>query len=96
MIVSSLRQKNMMALYTACGDIRDVKIEDNELLIFIKDEYLYSLVMNEKNYKTLSDLLGMFASKTTLKFQLLEKKVDYIENNIKKLKNFFGDNLTIK
>ena len=96
MVILKLRQENMMALYTACGDIRDVKIIKNELLINIKDEYLYSLVTNEKNYNILSSLLSDVESGITLKFVLIEKKVDYVENNIKKLKNFFGNNLTIK
>lgn len=91
-----LRQNNFMTLHAACGEIRDIKIEKNEVKVNIKEEYLYNILKKEDNYATLTKLLREIDQNLTLSFILVEKTIDKAYKNLEILKNIFGNDLILK
>ena len=95
-LVFKLRQGNFMTLHTACGEIRDFRIENNVLNVFVKEEYLYNILKNEDTYVILSKLLKEIDDNLSLNFVLVKKTEDKAQKNLELLKNIFGDSLIIK
>lgn len=95
-LVMKLRQNNLMTLHTACGEIRDLKIEDNVIKVNIKEEYLYNILKKEDNCATLTKLLREIDQNLSLSFVLVEKTQNKAIKNLEILKSIFGDNLLLK
>lgn len=95
-VVMLLRKNGLMALFTACGDIREIKLEGHELVINIREEFLYNILTKEENLYKITTLLKQIKSDLELKFVLINKKDNNAEINLKRLTEVFGNTLEIK
>ena len=94
-LISALRTKDITSLYTACGDVRNVRLEGDDLVVSIEDEYLYNIIASEKNIELLSEILHGIDNVANIKIEYL-KREDYVAEDIEKLKKKFGKMLNIK
>ncbi len=85
----------MTALYTACGDVRNVVLGGDTLVVYIEDEYLYNIISSERNLAVLQELTSEIDDVAALSVQY-SKKEDYVEKDIATLKKKFGSELKIK
>lgn len=84
-----------MALFTACGEIREIKLENSTLVINIREEFLYNTLTSENNLNKLTSLLKQVNNNLDLKFNLIKKKDDKTQINLKRLQEIFGNNLDV-
>ena len=94
-IISALRRRDLTALYTACGDVRNINLDGDDLIVFIEDEYLYNIIAGEKNLQLLQEIVQDIDSAVCLKIEFA-KKEDYVEKDIIMLKRKVGNILQIK
>ena len=83
-------------MYTACGDIRQVVLQQNELVLFVQDDYLYNVLSKQNNFQVLVDILQSVNRNATLRLQKQQKVVHNVEKDIFELKKKFGKMLIIK
>lgn len=93
-IVIYLRENKQVALYVACGDITDVELEGDNLIVNISDNMLWNL-LNEGKREIERAISWQGANvKLNLIFKPIEKSKQ--EEDIQKLTEFFGNELKIK
>ena len=94
-VIYRLRERDLTALYTACGDVRNYNLEEDELVIYIEDEYLYNIIAGEKNLEILQDIVAEIDDVAKIKVER-EIKEDIVQKDITNLKRKFGNILQIK
>ena len=88
-VVLYLKENKKVALYVACGDITDVKIENNSLIIRSSDDFLVNVL--EDGRRDIENALrwqGLDLKLEIIKFESLKQKQ---EKDILKLIRLFGD-----
>lgn len=92
-VVLYLREQRQVALHVACGDITDVQIDNDSLIINIEDGMIYNLLNDGK--RQIENALRWQG--LDLKVVINTKKVELssAEKDILRLKELFGDNLKI-
>lgn len=92
-VVLYLKENKKVALHVACGDITDVAIEGNKLIVRSSDDFLISVL--EDGIKELENALrwqGLDLQIEIVKFENIKQKQ---EKDIIKLTKFFNDKLKI-
>lgn len=92
-VVLYLKENKKVALHVACGDITDVAIEGNKLIVRSSDDFLISVL--EDGIKELENALrwqGLDLQTEIVKFENIKQKQ---EKDIIKLTKFFNDKLKI-
>lgn len=94
-VVIYLREHHFVALHIACGDISDVKIENECFNIYINEDMLYELLQNPTNMQALKNA---FESYGISKFQVIKKDklLSKSQEDLKVLKQIFGNKLIIE
>ena len=94
-VIIYLREHHLIALHIACGDITDVSMNNGVFEIKTTENFLYELLSSPENHKELLNALGKYGIS---KFEVIKKDVVLTDNekDIIKLKEFFGDKLTIE
>lgn len=90
-----LRKNNLMTLHTACGEIRDIKLENYVLKAFVKDKYLFNILTSSEINSKIALELKSINDKISIEFILKEKANSKIESNLLKIKELFGDEINI-
>lgn len=88
-VVLYLKENKKVALYVACGDITDVKIENDSLIIRSSDDFLVNVL--EDGRRDIENALrwqGLDLKLEIVKFESLKQKQ---EKDILKLIRLFGD-----
>lgn len=91
--IGLLRRENLMTLHTACGEIRDVELNDFVLKVKVYDEYLHKILTKEQNLEKIVFYLRQIDDRINVQFNLVKKGADYSLENLKKLRGFFGSEL---
>lgn len=86
----------MAALHVACGDITDVEIEKDELLISTDQEYLLSIISKEENLSEIINAIKYLGYNLKPVFKLADKPSQLVDEDIKVLKENVGEYLIIK
>ena len=86
---------NLVALHTACGEIRNVEIDENVLTVFVKEEYLYNVLTTEDNFLNIEKVLKLIDSNLSLKIEKMIPEKDVILENKKRLTKLFEEKLKI-
>ena len=92
-LIGNLRRLNLMTLHTACGEIRDVSLEDTTLKAVVNEDYLYNILTKGQNFEKISFYLRQIDDRINVQFNLVKKGTDFGLENLQKLKNFFGSEL---
>jgi hypothetical protein len=71
-------------------------IGSNILNVLVKEDYLYTILTKENNYKQVLDLLRQIEDNIELNYILKKKPEDKMKINLERLKNIFGEDLIIK
>ncbi len=90
-VVLYLKEHKKISLFVACGDITDVQIENNQLLIKTSDDFLVSVL--EEGKKELENALRWQGLNMEVKIVKFENNEQLRDKDIIKLKRFFGDKL---
>lgn len=89
-LLSYLRTSKLMSTLFLCRQIERIDVSNETAMLFSETADLSELVSNEKHKKELET----FFKQKGLGFKILEKKKEF--DPTEKLKEFFGDKLTIK
>ena len=94
-VIVYLREHHAVALHIACGDITDVRLENEVFYINTTEEFLYELLKSEDNLKDLKQALENFGIQ---KFEInkIQKALPKTQEDIKKLKEVFGELLIVE
>ena len=94
-VIYSLRQMNLVALHTACGEIRNVEIDENVLTVFVKEEYLYNVLKAEDNFKNIEKVLRLIDNSLRLNVEKQIPEKNVVLENKKRLLKLFDEKLKI-
>lgn len=92
-IVLFLKERKLVALHVACGDITDVSIVDDKLNIKVKDGMLYDMLIEGK--RDIESAVRWQGLSLQVNIEKIEEKTDPRDEDIKKLKSKLGQYLEI-
>ena len=93
-IVLYLRENKQVALHVACGDITDVELEGDNLVVNVYDKMLENLLKEGKREIERAISWQGVNVKLVLNFKSIEKSSQ--DKDIEKLKQMFGNEIIIK
>lgn len=93
-LIIKLREKNFVTLHTACGEIREVRRDGDKITAVVYEDYLFNILTSTDNFDKILFELKQIDDKITLEFVLKHTREGKIKDNLKALKNLFGDGLT--
>lgn len=96
MLVSKLKNLHAITLYTACGEIREVCFAGNTLIVKVKEDSLYNILITQTNKEKITASLKEINNKIEVKIEKVANKKDIEQENLNKLKSLFGQNLNLK
>lgn len=85
-VLTRLREINEAALFVSCGEVSDVKFDDETLTVQTDKKYLFDLMETEQNILTLKRALRFLGYEFDVKIELVEGKNEKIEQDIEFLK----------
>ena len=88
-----LKEHRQVALHVACGDITDVQISGDSLIINIEDGMIFNLLNDGK--RQIENALRWQGLDLNVVVNIKKVELSPAEKDIKKLKELFGDNLKI-
>ena len=83
-------------MYTACGEIRDVRFDKNELIVNVKEDFLFSILTKEENKNKIEELIKSIDDRIIIVFKKVVNKLEGSKQNLNKLKALFGEDLDLK
>lgn len=89
-----LKENKKVALHVACGDITNVSIEGEKLVVRSSDDFLISIL--EDGRRDLENAIRWQGLNLTLLIVKFESKEQMQEKDILKLSRLFGDKLKIE
>ena len=92
-IVLYLKERKMVALHVACGDITDVEIENGCLIVRVKEGMIVDLL--KEGRRDIESALRWQGLELSLQIETIKEKIDPVEEDLKKLKEMVGEYLTI-
>ena len=96
-MVYYLKQNGYSALHVVCGNINDVNIEDNNLIVNVYEDYSYNFIMEGNNINIITRALNWQELRLGLKIVKQEKILDKRLQDIAKLNQCIESQyLTIK
>ncbi len=95
-VVLALRQNGAMMLHSACGELRDLKLDDNTLIIGVKDEFSFNLLKKPENFQKIELELKKINDKIKLDFvPKFYTNSSSKEEDLMTIKELFGDEIDI-
>jgi hypothetical protein len=94
-ILTRLREINEAALFVSCGEISDIKFEDNTIIIQTDKKYLADLIGSEQNILALKRAMRFLGYNFDLTINLIEGRNDKVEKDIEFLKQKLGNYLKL-
>lgn len=91
-VVIRLREQNLITLHTACGELRRIKLDGDNLIVEVNEEYLFKILTNPDNFSKISLELSKINDKIKLNF-VLKVKENKVQDSYNKLKVLFGEDL---
>lgn len=88
-VVLYLKEHHMVALHVACGDITDVEIEDQHIIINAKDGMLANLLLEGK--REIESALRWQGLDYAVKINLLTDEKSEADLDYERLREIFGD-----
>ncbi len=85
-----------MTLHSACGEIRDITLNGDALIVNVKDEFTYKILTKPENSSKIDLELKQINDRIALKFNLKVIPKSKIERNVLVLRELFGDEIKIK
>ena len=85
-VVLFLKEKKHIALQIACGDVTNIKLLDNKLIITTDEKYITKILENAENQKILKDALSWQGIYAEIEVKRLLKLAELQEMDLNKLK----------
>lgn len=95
-VITRLRELHQAALHVACGDIKNVEIIGQDLVVSTDQEYLLSIITKTENMEQIKNALSFLKFNLNPVFKLEDKANQLVESDTKILKETFGEYLKIK
>lgn len=89
-----LKEHHQVALHVACGDITDVALDGQNLIVRVENNMLAQLLGDGR--RDIENALRWQGLDIGLKVEVLEKKLTPAEEDLQKLQPIVGDYLKIK
>lgn len=86
-VVLYLKEKKMISLYVACGDILDVKIEDKFLVISTDQTLLFNLLNERQNIEVINEALKWQNFDGQIKVKKITNDSEKIMQDLKRLES---------
>ena len=93
-IVLYLRENKQVALHVACGDITDVYLDGDNLVVNIYDKMLENLLLEGR--REIERAISWQGANVNLVLRCVAEKKSPQEQDVEKLKKLFGNQITIK
>ena len=93
-IVLYLRENRQVALHVACGDITDVYLDGNNLVVNIYDKMLENLLVEGR--REIERAISWQGVNVNLVLRCQTEKKSPQDEDVEKLKSLFGNQITIK
>lgn len=93
-VVLYLRENRQVALHVACGDITDVELQGNNLIVNVTDRMLHNLLIEGK--REIERAIRWQGIDVNLVLSVKQVVKSPEEQDIEKLKELFGDDFIIK
>lgn len=93
-VVLYLKEHRQVALHVACGDITDVRLEGQNLVVHVKDQMLVTML--EEGKREIESAIRWQGLDVVLVIEFQEPEKSLQEKDLEKLKPIVGDYLTIK
>ena len=93
-VVLFLKEHHQVALHVACGDITNVELDDQNLIVKVEDSMLANLLADGR--REIENALRWQGLDLSFKVEILTKEISPQEEDIEKLQKIVGDYLTIK
>ena len=93
-VVLYLRENRQVALHVACGDITDVELQGNNLIVNVTDGMLHNLLIEGK--REIERAIRWQGIDVNLVLSVKQVVKSPEEQDIEKLKELFGDDFIIK
>lgn len=90
-----LRELGFMTLHSACTEVKDLTLIDGVLTAGVKDEFTLKILTEKDNFDKISLALKQIDDRISLQFVLKSASNNKILQNIKILRDLFGDDLTV-
>ena len=94
-ILTRLREINEIALFVSCGEVSDIKLENNTINIQTDKKYLADLIGNEQNILALKRAMRFLGYEFDLIINMIEGRNKKIEKDIEFLKQKLGNFLKL-
>lgn len=83
-----LREHKNIALHVVCGDITDVSLEGEKLILKTTEQFLYDMLSSEENKKQIKKALAWQGLEYELEVVKLKKPSDLQREDKDKLKGY--------
>ena len=93
-VILYLRENKQIALHVACGDITDVQLEGDNLIVNISDKMIENLL--QEGRREIERALSWQGANVNLVINCKAVAKSAQEQDIEKLKQLFGNEITIK
>lgn len=94
-ILTRLREINEAALFVSCGEVSDVRFENQIFIVQTDKKYLADLIGSEQNILALKRTARFLGYDFDLEIQLIEGKNEKIDKDIEFLKQKLGNYLKL-
>lgn len=84
-VVLYLRENKNVALHVVCGDITQVELENNDIVLKTDEQFLYDMLMEENNQEEIKKALAWQGLNYGIKVVKLKKDDDFISEDFSKL-----------
>lgn len=92
-VITELRNTHSGILFVACGEVTNVKLENNTFVIFAEESNKNIMEVPE-NFKKLQEIISNFLPNCDILIKQQEKSEEQLK--LEKLKMLFGNKLKIK
>ena len=89
-----MKEHHLTALHVACGDITDVSLDGQNLVIRTNDSMLADMLADGR--REVENALRWQGLDISLKVEVIEKEISKEEKDIARLRNILGDYLIVK
>ena len=80
-----LREHKNVALHVVCGDITNVELDGNKLVLRTEEQYLYDMISSPENVEEIKKAIAWQGLSLELEIIKLKKDEDLVEEDLTKM-----------
>ena len=92
----NLRKQGIIVLHTACGEITDVSINENDFNVNVYEDYIWAVLQKQTNIDALTSVFKSLGFDYNIKIVKKSKEQDKTKQIIESLTQKIGDILKVE